>query len=488
MPIIAECNKFELPPADKDLDTANTPLGVAMTQKNILVADDDMSICSVISSILAGNEYKVKVVSNGHEAKELLADREYDLLVSDIVMPGLSGMELLDEAKRFNPEMPVILLTGQASLDLAIDAVNKGADHFIRKPFKNDELRMAINKILEFQAIKKENSYLRRELTGNYDFSNIIGKSKAIQNVFKMIEKVAPTDSTVLIQGESGTGKELVAKAIHYNSSRSDRPFVEINCGALPENLLESELFGHIKGAFTGAIRDKEGLFITAKAGTIFLDEIGETSPAIQVKLLRALQEKEIIPVGGTKPIQVLARVVAATNCDLRSLMKTGSFRSDLFYRLNVFPISIPPLRERKDDIPLLSDYFLEKSCSKQKCNTKTLAPEVKQILKAYSWPGNVRELENIIERAVILEDFDTVTLEDISEEILKEKNQGSILERNTDYPTLHTLEKRYILDVLTNNNWKRNAASEVLGIDTSTLYRKIRKYKLNRSNEASME
>ena len=459
-----------------------------MSQKNILIADDDMGICHVISSILSENIYNVKAVSNGFEAKELLASQEFDLLVSDIVMPGLSGIELLDKAKKMNPEIPVILLTGQASLDLAIDAVNKGADHFIRKPFKNDELRMAVKKALEFQAIKKENSSLRRELTGNHEFSNIIGKSQAIQQVFKMVEKVSPTDSTVLIQGESGTGKELIAKAIHYNSMRSERPFVEINCGALPENLLESELFGHVKGAFTGAIRDKEGLFITARAGTIFLDEIGETSSTIQVKLLRALQEKEIIPVGSTKPIQVLARVVAATNSDLRTLMKNGKFRSDLYYRLNVFPISIPPLRERKDDIPLLTDFFLEKSCSKQNCKTKTATTDVQQYLKSYSWPGNVRELENIIERAVILEDDAEITLDDISEEILSENNQSAILELNKDYPTLNTLERRYILDVLTNNNWKRNAASEVLGIDTSTLYRKIKKYKLNRSNEASFE
>ena len=454
----------------------------------ILVADDEKNLCGVITSILLKEGYRVEKAENGRMALNKIRKKKFDILVSDIVMPGLSGLELLEEAKKLHPEMPVVLLTGKASMDQAIDAVNKGAYYFLTKPFKKEELKLAIKKALEMLEIKKENDFLKQELRSSYDFDNIIGKSRKIQHVFGLVEKVAPTDSTVLILGESGTGKELFAKAIHYHSTRFSKPFLELNCGAVPESLLESELFGHVKGSFTGAIRDKEGLFLTAKDGSIFLDEIGETSQAIQVKLLRVLQEREIFPVGSTRRQPVLARVIAASNRNLQESMEEGNFRSDLFYRLNVFPITLPPLRDRMDDVPLLTDHFLRKSCLKQNSDYKELTDEAMDCLMNYNWPGNVRELENVVERAVILQDGPQIEIEALPDELFNKRKSRMAFNLNKEFPTLDSLEKKYILEVLTNTGWKKNTASKVLGIDASTLYRKIKKYQLFGSSELTVE
>ena len=342
-----------------------------------------------------------------------------------------------------------------------------------------DELKITIKKSLEQKRIAKENIDLKRQLKREFSLDSFIGDTPEIIEMKKLVEKVALTDSTVLIQGESGTGKELVAKAIHHHSRRADKPFVTINCAALPETLLESELFGHTKGAFTGAIRDKEGLFFVADGGTFFLDEVGVISQAIQVKLLRVLEEKEITPVGSTKPIQVDVRLIAATNADLEQEVKLGNFRADLFYRLNVIPIHIPALRERKDDIKLLTFYFIKKYCEKLQIKEKSISNEAMNKLLSYSWPGNARELENTMERAILLAKDDEINIKDLPENILSGEAVKLIEETRPETPTLETIEKSYIYWVLQRADWQKSKAAQILGIDSSTLYRKIEKYQL---------
>jgi transcriptional regulator with PAS, ATPase and Fis domain len=321
---------------------------------------------------------------------------------------------------------------------------------------------------------------LRKELKKAGDLKTIVGKSEEMEKVFRMVEKVAETESTILIYGESGTGKELIAREIHFRSSRANNPFVSINCGALPESLLESELFGHVKGSFTGAIRDKEGLFKVAQGGSFFLDEVGETSPTIQVKLLRVLQEREIIPVGGTNPIKVDVRLIAATNADLEKAVSHEKFRADLFYRLNVIPIHLPPLRKRKDDVPLLVNHFLKKYNERTSAETpKTISREAMEVLAAYAWPGNVRELENVIERAVILEESPEIKVESLPEKLRSRGEAHTSLITDRAEVTLEELEREYLLKVLEDTNWQKKRASSILGINASTLYRKIQRYNL---------
>jgi DNA-binding NtrC family response regulator len=457
-----------------------------MNRAKILVVDDEESMCKFMEIMLKKEGYSVSTSRDGHTALEQVKKESFDLVIADLMMPEMSGLELLSRVKSVNPKTDLIVMTAFASVDSAIEALKKGAFDYITKPFKVDEIKIAVRKSLEQKKMAHENFQLKKELKTKFDFDCFIGNSPEIVKLKKMAEKIAKSDSTVLIQGESGTGKELIARAIHYHSPQSDQPFVTINCAALPENLLESELFGHVKGSFTGAIKDKEGLFKVADGGTFFLDEVGMTSSSIQAKLLRALEEKEITPVGGTIPIKVDVRLIAATNTDLEQEVKLGNFRADLFYRLNVIPIKIPPLRERKDDIKLLSTYFVKKYCQKMQMEEKSITDDAMRWLLSYRWSGNVRELENAIEHAVLLSKGNRITEEYLPQKIKQEDEIEFVTETQPEAPSLETMEKAYIFWVLNQTGWQKSRAASILGIDASTLYRKIEKYKL-KSTVSSM-
>jgi len=450
-----------------------------MANEKILVVDDEESMCNFLSIMLKKEGYQITTALSAKEALKKLDKDTYDVVISDLKMEGMNGLELMDEINKKEAASFVIIMTAFATIESAIEALKKGAFDYITKPFKVDEIKLAVTRALEQRKIRTENVYLKKQLQKKEAFGEIIGKSENIMEVLSQVRKIADSESTVLLTGESGTGKELIARAIHQHSYRSEKPFVTVNCGALPEELLESELFGHVKGSFTGAIKDKDGLFKVANEGTFFLDEVGEMSPRIQVKLLRVLQEKEIVPIGGTSPLKVDVRLVAATNADLENEVSLGRFRKDLFYRLNVIPIHIPPLRERKEDIGLLIDHFLKKYSDRSEGQVKKIKAEVRKILCSYAWPGNVRELENVLERAVTLQTGNTITEKDLPEKIVK--GQGRVLAKakELDNPTLETIEKAYIYWVLRESGWQKQRAAEILGIDPSTLYRKIEKYGL---------
>ncbi len=456
-------------------------------QKRVLIVDDEVSVCDVISRLLERDGVEVVQAYSAAEAIQLLDQERLDCVITDVRMPGGSGIDVLDHARANLPTLPVIILTAQASLQAAVDAVNKGAYYFLRKPFSGDEVRGVVAAAIEMHRTRQENRHLRHELRKAIPQRQIIGKSSSMQEVLKIADKVAGSDCTVLISGESGTGKELFARYIHRNSRRGDRPFVSINCGALPETLLESELFGHMKGAFTGAHRNNDGLFRVAHEGTLFLDEIGEMSPGIQVKLLRALQEREVMPVGGTRPVAIEVRVLAATNRDLEEDVRRGKFRADLYYRLNVVPLRVPPLRERPDDIPLLVEHFLRKACDAEGVPCKRFDAEAARLLKQHDWPGNVRELENIVERAVILVDAREILADALPAAVVRGRGAPSVEELMEGNPTLEALEKRYITKVLDESNWRKKRASQILGIDASTLYRKIQRYHLTKGGERNL-
>jgi len=456
-----------------------------MAGERILIVDDEKSMCQFLSIMLRKEGYQITSVNSGKKALEQIKDTRFDLVVTDIKMSGMDGIELLSEIKKVDRAIPVIIMTAYASQKTAIEAVNNGAFHYLIKHAKNDEIKMVVRNALDIKRVRAENMMLKRQLKKSSDLKTIIGKSDEIQKVFNLVDKVADTDSTILICGESGTGKELIARAIHFRSNRANNPFVSINCGALPESLLESELFGHVKGSFTGAIRDKEGLFKVAQGGTFFLDEVGETSPTIQVKLLRVLQEREIIPVGGTNPIKVDVRLIAATNADLEKAVSQENFRADLYYRLNVIPVYLPPLRRRRDDIPLLVSHFLKKFNDNLAPEAqKGVAKESMDILINYSWPGNVRELENVIERAVILEESSEITPESLPDKLRFRDSGAQTLITERANVTLEELEKEYLLKVLEDTNWQKKRASAILGINASTLYRKIQRYGLENRRE----
>jgi two-component system response regulator HydG len=374
---------------------------------------------------------------------------------------------------------PVILMTAQASLQSAISAVNSGAFYYIQKPFSNDELVAILRRACEYRAVRGENKQLKQEIRrrDKSAVSRPIGKSKRFTDVLKLAEHVAPTDSTVLIQGESGTGKEVIARYVHNLSNRADGPFLSINCGALPENLLESELFGHVKGSFTGAVRDKQGLFAAARGGSFFLDEVGEMPASLQVKLLRVLQEREAIPVGATEAIPVDVRIIAATNRDLEEEIRRGNFRSDLFYRLNVIALNLPALRERRDDLLLLIEALLQNLASENGSEPKALSSEALDAVMVYEWPGNVRELENALEHAVVLSRGPLIEGSALPERITKRRKEPLVAERSYRNPTLEVIERAYIMWVLQAEGGNKTRAAEVLGIDPSTLYRKLSRY-----------
>jgi DNA-binding NtrC family response regulator len=448
---------------------------------DVLLVDDDKSVRLTLSTFLKKMGYKVDEAVNGKEAIDKLKSQCYDLMITDLKMKPVDGIEVLRTAKGINPLTEVVVLTGYGTVESGVEAMKLGAYDYITKPPDLDEFRILVSKALERKELFTKVEWLQGELEKKYRFENIVGKSKEMLDVLTLVSKVAPTDSTVLISGESGTGKELVARALHQNSRRKNRPFIVINCGALPENLQESELFGHVRGAFTGAIRDKRGLFQEANGGTLFLDEVGEMAPSAQVKLLRFLQDGEIRRVGDNEPIHVDVRLLAATNQDLSKAIKEDRFREDLYYRLNVIPIDIPPLRERRDDIPLLVDYFLKQFTSRVKKKIASVSPPAMTLLSTYDWSGNVRELENVLERAIILANHNLIMPEDLPPYIYAGANHATpdsaaLQEETADQP-LEQVEKRHILQTLEKYEWNQKQASEALGISTTTLWRKLKTY-----------
>jgi DNA-binding NtrC family response regulator len=432
-----------------------------------------------LSIVLRKEGYSVATVNNGRDALEKVKTEGFDVIITDIKMPGMDGIQLLHGIKKHDPALPVIIMTAYASQQSAIDAVNLGAFQYLIKNAKNDEIKLIVRNALEMRKVRTENLFLKRELKKGHEEKTIIGTSDEMAKVFKMVDRVAESDATILIQGESGTGKELIAREIHYRSKRANGPFVSINCGAIPRDLLESNLFGHVKGSFTGAVRDSAGLFQVAEGGTFFLDEIGDMPHATQVKLLRALQEREIIPVGGTSAVKIDCRLVAATNAELEKEVAEGRFRADLFYRLNVIPIRLPSLRQRRDDIPLLVDHFLKRHA--QGGVEKTISKDALEVLMKYDWPGNVRELENVMERVMILDDSGCIETEDLPDNIRFGHQQRGSLVIDSPSMTLEELEREYILKVLQHTSGQKKRASELLGINASTLYRKLIAYGLER-------
>jgi two-component system response regulator HydG len=420
----------------------------------------------------------VETVQGGKAGLEALRKSRPDVVLADIRMPQVSGLDILAAAKEQDPETPVVLMTAQASLQSAIQAVNQGAFQYIQKPFPNDYLLEVCRRALEHRRIRFENQSLKGG-TGEEapKAARPIGTSRSFQDVLKLAEQVAPTESTVLILGESGTGKEVLARYVHQLSARRQGPFLSLNCGALPESLLESELFGHVKGSFTGAVRDKVGLFAAARGGTFFMDEIAEMTPALQVKLLRVLQEREALPVGATESIPVDVRVIAATNRDLEDEIRRGGFRSDLYYRLNVISLQLPPLRERPEDIPVLAEAFLQRLAEQRAQAARRLSAAALERILAYHWPGNVRELENALEHAVTVSQGDEIEPSALPERLTAPKPQPLVQERRPPNPTLDAIERAYILWVLQAEGGNKTRAAEVLGIDPSTLYRKLARY-----------
>jgi DNA-binding NtrC family response regulator len=451
-----------------------------MPTEKILVVDDEQSMTQFLGIVLRKEGYQVTSAGNGKDALEKVRSEGFDVVITDIRMPGMDGLQLLEGIKKIDPTLPVVIMTAYASQQSAIDAVNLGAFQYLIKNAKNDEIKLVVRNAIEMRRVRSENQYLKRELKKGHEEKVIIGSSDEMVRVFKMVGKVADSEATILIQGESGTGKELIAREIHYSSRRASGPFVSINCSAIPRDLLESSLFGHVKGSFTGAVRDSMGHFQVAEGGTFFLDEVGEMPAATQVKLLRALQEREIIPVGGTQPIKIDCRLVAATNADLEKEVAEGRFRADLFYRLNVIPIKLPHLRQRRDDIPLLVDHFLKRYALNNPA--KTVNPEAMELLMKYDWPGNVRELENVMERALILDEGGVIGPDDLPDKLrFGAAHRGSLI---IDSPTLtlEELEKEYILKVLSYTRWQKKKASDLLGINASTLYRKLIAYGVERA------
>jgi DNA-binding NtrC family response regulator len=445
----------------------------------VLIIDDESAIVDTLRILLKNEGFAAHVAFGGKQGLDQIASIRPDIIISDIRMPAVGGMDVLAAAKAQDPDTPVILMTAQASLQTAITAVNDGAFHYVQKPFQNDALMAIVRRAAETRKLKVENKALKREIRRRDTVGKPIGSNRAWLDVLNIAETVASSDSTVLLQGESGTGKGVVARYIHELSTRSGGPFVSINCGALPESLLESELFGHVKGSFTGAVKDKTGMFAAAENGTFFLDEIGETTPATQVKLLRVLQHREVIPVGATEPIPIDTRLVAATNRNLDQEIARGNFRSDLFYRLNVIAIEIPPLRERRDDIPLLAESFLEEIALKRGEPQKKLSTDAATQLQEYSWPGNVRELENAIERAVILASNGTIHAAALPDKVRQRKSEPLVSERAAANPSLEAIERAYIMWVLGAEGGNKSRAADVLGIDASTLHRKLSRFEI---------
>ncbi len=449
-----------------------------MQKANILIVDDEKDICMALNILLSKEGYAVKEAYNGEQALDLIKKENFDIVMTDIKMDKMDGFEVLKETQKLSPETSVVMMTAFASVGSAVEAMRSGASDYITKPFINDEIRLTIRRLLQSRELQMENQILRQELSQRQTaFTNIIGSSESMQKVFSVMEKVIPNKSNILITGESGTGKGLVAQAIHEAGPRKDKPFIAINCGAIPENLLESELFGHKKGAFTSANEDKKGLITMAHTGTLFLDEIGELPQALQVKLLHVIQTRELTPVGDTRVITVDVRIIAATNADLMQRVKEGRFREDLYYRLNVIEIHMPSLRERRDDIPVLIKHFMEVFAKEAGKTIKDIDFEAMQALLAYDWPGNIRELRNTIERATVLADGEVITMHDLTDKFRTLDIEG--VSTSSLRQALDTFERDYIRRSLTESKGNKEAAAGKLGVDLATLYRKLKKLRI---------
>lgn len=455
----------------------------------ILLIDDEPGNRESLTLLLEREGYRVDAVAAGEEALGLLARKSYDVIITDLFLPGVSGIDILKHVKEHSLPCNVILITGNATAETAVEAMKEGAFDYITKPLNFEKLKVLVAKAVEKSRLVAENLYLRQQLRGKYKFEKIIGNSPAIQPVFSRMEKILHTDSTVLILGESGTGKELVARAIHFNGSRKEKPFIPINCGAIPAELLESELFGHVRGSFTGAVADKPGKFELANQGTIFLDEIGTMPLHLQMKLLRVLQEQEVERVGSTRRTKLDVRVISATNSDLEQRVRHGEFREDLYYRLNVIPIQLPPLRDRREDIPLLAKHFMRKICSDMRRPVLELSQGALRALENYDWPGNVREMENVIERAIALTDGDMIECHDLPPQI------GGVIEGNGPLPsllipeegldlteTIAQIELALIRQAMDKSDNVKARAADLLNINRTTLVEKIKRYGIHQT------
>jgi two-component system NtrC family response regulator len=453
--------------------------------ETILIVDDEKNYLTILSAVLEDEGFEILTALSGREALEVHKTSDLDLIVTDMKMPGMDGIELLEHIKSVDPDLPIIMMTAHGTIDKAVEAMQKGAYSYILKPFDNERLIIYVKKAISMYQVVKENRRLRDAVESQYHFGNIIGKSKKMRNIFDTIQKVAPAVATVLIEGESGTGKELVARSIHFNSARREKPFVAVNCSALADSLLESELFGHEKGAFTGAVATKKGRFELADGGTLFLDEIGELSPNLQVKLLRVLQEKVFERVGGVRTISVDIRIVVATNKDLQQEMQAGRFRGDLYYRLNVVHIVLPPLKERQEDIRILVNHFIKKYASERESAAPIIGvdQEVDRLFYDYSWPGNIRELENVIERVMILCPGEIIRVSDLpkgfKDNVYNTLHLEGIPADAKLYDTLAMIEKTLIERALKMSNNVQSHAAALLGIGKSGLNQKIKKYNL---------
>jgi len=452
-----------------------------LRQSRIMVVDDDVETLALLREVVAKEGYQVEVAEDAETALRKLSEWQPDLVITDIHMPGMDGLALLAAAREKAPDILVILLTAYGSLKTAVDAIKAGAFDYLSKPFVVDDIRLVMRRALEHKKLLRENRILRDQLRERYRFDHLVGSSPGMVAVYKMVARVAETDSTVLLQGESGTGKELIARAIHANSARSSGPFVAIDTGSLAETLLESELFGHERGAFTGAVAQKKGLLEQAHQGTCFLDEIADLSPVMQSKLLRSLQEREIRRVGSETPRTIDVRIIAASKKDLKPLVEAGTFREDLYYRLEVVTIVLPPLRDRIEDIPVLGQYFVDKYGRTKDKPVTGISPEALALFAHYPWPGNVRELEHVIERAIALTPHPIITPEDLPETIRKSTVQDQARARG--WASLEELEKDYILRVLDAHHQDHGQAAAVLGIHRKTLLRKLRQYGQNPSD-----
>jgi two-component system, NtrC family, response regulator HydG len=450
-------------------------------EPKILIVDDDDAQRRMLQTVLGQEQYRVYEANDGAAAVAAVEEQFFDLILLDMRMPTMGGIEALKRIKHLSPGIPIILMTAYATVDTAVKALKSGAFDYLIKPLDIDEIKLLVKRALQHTQLEKENVYLKERLNDRFKLDNIIGQSQAMGELLETIAQIAPTDATVLITGESGTGKELIANTLHMNSSRADLPMIKVNCAALPDTLLESELFGHEKGAFTGAVKRKQGRFQLAHRSSIFLDEIGEMSLATQAKILRVLQEREFEPVGSGETISIDTRVITATNKDLASEIKADRFREDLFYRLNVINVEIPPLRHRRDDIPLLADFFLKRYVEKNRRLIKGFTPRAEDVLMRYHWPGNVRELENLVERAVVLSRGDRIGPEDFPESVLPKDDGGDRQVEVSKQPrSLKEAEKEMILLTLSETNGNRTHAAQILGISRRTLQLKLKAYGIN--------
>lgn len=458
-----------------------------MKKAKILIAEDHELSRENLSEVLRRHGYEVMAVEDGRQARDTFIEDKYDLVITDLKMPHLDGLQLLEFIQEINPENIVIIITGHGTINTAVEAMKLGAFDYITKPLKDDLVTLTIERALSYAKLREENIALKRNLKKKYDFDNMIGYSDGMKKIFETIEKVASSDSTVMIYGESGTGKELVARAIHFNSERINSPLIAVNCGAIPEELLESELFGHEKGAFTGAISSRIGRFELANGGTIFLDEIGDMSPALQVKVLRVLQEKQFERIGGVKTLQVDVRIIAATNQDLEKAITEKRFRKDLFYRINVIPIHLPPLRERRVDIPMLANHFLRKFNKLKRKAMEKIVPEAMECLLRYPWPGNVRELENLIEMLVVLKEEGNIEVVDLPDKIVTLSSAGGLIngieitDRGINYNDLiDKLEKDLLSRALEKAGGAKNRAAKLLNLNRTTFVEKLKRFKIS--------